>query len=134
MKRFALAIVALAVVGFTATTALAGGHGSHDKNDKRGGKANIQLAVHNGAGVPILDVKHGHRGHQDRHGYHRDRNHHGHHGYHDYRPYRPRPVVVVPYAGYPTVVVPRIYPPYPYYGPQYNFQYHGRGVSVGIGF
>ena len=122
MKRFALAIVALAVVGFTATTALAGGHGSHDKNGKGGGKANIQLAVHNGAGVPILDVKHGHR------------NHHGHHGYHDYRPYRPRPVVVVPYAGYPTVVVPRVYPPYPYYGSQYNFQYHGRGVSVGIGF
>ncbi len=38
------------------------------------------------------------------------------------------PVVVTPYGGY--------YPVYrqPYYVPQYNFHYRGRGVTFGFGF
>ena len=74
------------------------------------------------------------------------RYHHGHGGYHRghggyHHGYHSSVIVRSPVWAHPPVVVrPRVvYPPvynYRYYAPyqSFGFQYHGRGVSVGVGF
>jgi hypothetical protein len=109
MRRVALGVVVLLVVGLAASKALAAG-----PNNGPHAKANIQLVGHPGP-----------------HGYH-------HPGWYRPRVYGP-PAVAVPvrptYYGYPYYGYPGYYgyPAY-YYRPGTTFSYYGPGGGISVGW
>jgi len=99
-------------------------------------KPHVKLGLSVAAPADLIHEVGG-RGHHGYHGYH---GHHGHHGWHGPKVYRPpvwgHPPVVIPYPGHPPVVHPPVhrYRHYYYHGPRSGFVYHGRHLSLGIGF
>lgn len=125
MRRSALALSALAIVGLVVGTARASDHGRFPKSQ-------LHLAVHNpNAQSAIHEVRHGHshgRGHFER----------GHHGYRPYTWHHGAIVTPVPVYRPPVVVVPA-YPIYrqPHYcpsDPHGGFYIQGNRFSFGIDF
>ena len=136
-NTLALTLAAIGVVGFVSAEANAAGAIPYPMSAQAAAQYGIQ-----DAGLPkrvraVEQTKATFQqvGYSRRGGGHRGGGHHGGHGYHGrsayyggHRAMMYPPVVVAPYGGY--------YPVYrqPYYVPQYNFHYRGRGVSFGIGF
>ena len=138
MRRVTLSLVVLAVVGLTASTALAG-------------TSSPKVSLHMGTTLV---------GHHGGHGYSYGHGSYGHGSYgHGYRspyhsryrsPYRsqyygrgPRiiypapghPPVVIPFPGHPPVVHPPVYRRRSsYYGPHSGIHYRGPGFGISIGF
>ena len=123
MKRVALALATIGVLGVATSQALAEGALSYPMAAHVAAKYGIQHPGHH----PKVQQHHA------REYYRQQYPRHGQHGYP--RHYRHRPVVV--YPRYPTVVVPYAVPYYPrpyYYVPYRGLQYYGSGISFGIGF
>ena len=117
MKRVALALATIGVLGVATSQALAEGALSYPMAAHVAAKYGIQ---HPGQ-HPKVQQHHAREYYRSQHKYR-------------YRPGQ-RPVVV--YPRYPTVVVPYAVPYYPrpyYYVPYRGLQYYGSGISFGIGF
>ena len=124
MKRVALTLAALGVLGVGANRAFAEGALSYPM----AAHVAAQYGVHHPGQNPAVI----HQVNRYRHGY-RGPHHYRHPGYR----YRHGPVIVhPPVRRLPVMVVPApIYRPYPYYySPYYGLQYSTPRFSIGIGF
>ena len=125
MRRVAITLAALAVLGLAANAAQAANRGalSYPMAAHVAAKYGIQHSGHN----PAVLRQTSYRGHGS-YGQRGSGGQYGHRGY--YRPnYGSRTVIV-----HPPVYRYPVYVPRPYYGPYNGFQYYGPGFSIGIGF
>jgi hypothetical protein len=126
MRRVALTLAAIGVLGLAATQAFAEGALSYPMAAHVAAKYGVH---HPGLQTTLHQVK--------RYGYGHSRQYRYRGPVYPYaRPYVGRhPRVVVPFSGHPPVMHPRVYPRYrPYYRAPQGLRYYGPGFSIGIGF
>ena len=130
MKRIALSLAAVSILGIMAARAQAEGALARPMGAHVAAKYGIQLAGHPTTVVSqVSHRRHGQRGYR---GYDR-----GHRGYYRGHPGRySSPMIIQPYWGHPAVIVPA--PAYRYrgyyHGPQQSFRYRGPSISFGFGW
>lgn len=103
-------------------------------------RPHVRLGVSVAAPADLIHEVGHHGYHKYRHGDYGRYRHHGHPGWRGPAVYRPpvwgHPPVVIPYPGHPPVMHPPVhrYRYHHYYAPRGGFVYHGRHLSLGIGF